>query len=261
MKFYEFGKENKIKIMFLHGNMVTHRQFDNIVPLLKNKYHVICVDFDGFDETGETTYTTAKDQADKIATYIKENLNGRIDLVQAESLGSAPAVHLSTDKSISVGGVIFSGAQYLDYGSFFNSVMMAWAPRFTYKLLNKITATGKVEFPKFLLKKMGRTNEELQLVCGIMAKKLSYESLKNTFHEGLVLYRYVAEIEPQTHVATSCWYGENEKNMKKAVKALKRAYPNIEIHPFAGLGHGSIVDATETFVKELELFLKSKVLI
>ena len=29
-----------------------------------------------------------------------------------------------------------------------------------------------------------------------------------------------------------------EPNMKKAVKKLKRAFPNAEDHPFEGLGHG-----------------------
>ena len=36
MKIYEFGKENKTTIICLPGNFMTHRQFDNIVPL--NKY-------------------------------------------------------------------------------------------------------------------------------------------------------------------------------------------------------------------------------
>lgn len=40
MKIYEFGRENKITIMCLPGNFMTHRQFENIVPLLENDYHI-----------------------------------------------------------------------------------------------------------------------------------------------------------------------------------------------------------------------------
>lgn len=45
------------------------------------------VSFDGFDGTGETTYTTARDQADKLAAYIEKELDGQLDLLFAESLG------------------------------------------------------------------------------------------------------------------------------------------------------------------------------
>lgn len=39
------------------------------------------VSFDGFDGTGETTYTTARDQADKLAAYIEKELDGQLDLL------------------------------------------------------------------------------------------------------------------------------------------------------------------------------------
>ena len=118
MKFYEFGKENEKTIMLLPGNMMTHRQYEKLVPMLENKYHIITVSFDGFDETGETTYTTAEKQANKLAKYIKENLNGRIDLVYAESLGGCPATYLTRIKDISVGGIIISGTSYWNLGIF-----------------------------------------------------------------------------------------------------------------------------------------------
>ncbi len=256
MKFYEFGPQDGNSILLLPGNFATHRQFEKVVPLLEEQYHVITVDFDGYDETGETTYTTAKEQAEKLALYIRENLGGRIDLIEAESLGSVPAVYLSTDKSICVGGMILDGAQYLDYG-IFNSIMMAWAPKFACNMMNKIRAKDKVEFPKFLLKITGRSNENLQDVFGMLAKDFSYETVRNTFYEGMVFYRYVAQIEPQTHIKTACWYGEHEQNMKKAIKALQRAYPNIDTHPFKGLGHGSIVDDPQRFVTEIKQFLRN----
>lgn len=66
MKFYESGIVGNKTIMLLPGNFMTHRQFEVIAPKLADEYHVICVDFDGYDETGETTYTTAEDQARKL---------------------------------------------------------------------------------------------------------------------------------------------------------------------------------------------------
>ena len=134
MKIYEFGKENRTTIMCLPGNFMTHRQFENIVPLLENEYHVITVSFDGYDETGDTVYTTAKEQAEKLADFIRTELDGRIDLVYAESLGSVPAAWL-TQMDISIGGVILSGAEYMNYG-IFNKHSIAMFATFTYKLMN-----------------------------------------------------------------------------------------------------------------------------
>ena len=116
MKFYESGIPGGRTVLLLPGNFMTHRQFEVIAPLLAEEHRVICVDFDGYDETGETTYTTAQDQAEKIAAYIRENLGGRIDLVYAESLGSCPAAFLTQIPDLSIGGVILSGTQYLHWG-------------------------------------------------------------------------------------------------------------------------------------------------
>ena len=44
--------------------------------------------------------------------------------------------------------------------------------------------------------------------------------------------------------------------MKKAIKELKRAFPNVEIHSFKGLGHGEIVNNEDVLIKEIETFMK-----
>ena len=44
--------------------------------------------------------------------------------------------------------------------------------------------------------------------------------------------------------------------MKKAIKNLKRAFPNLEVHPFAGLGHGEIMRHESLLVRELKAFIE-----
>ena len=77
---------------------------------------VYSVSFDGFDGTGETTYTTAWDQADELADYIEKELDGRLDLLFAESLGCGPAVFLKASPNIQIGQMILSGPEYLNFG-------------------------------------------------------------------------------------------------------------------------------------------------
>ena len=128
MKFYESGVPDGRTILLLPGNFMTHRQFEHIAPLLAEEFRVVCVDFDGYDETGETTYTTAQDQAEKIAAYAREHLGGHIDLVYAESLCSCPAAFLTHMSDLTLGGVILSGVQYLHWGCLDPLVVALSAP-------------------------------------------------------------------------------------------------------------------------------------
>lgn len=234
---------------------MTHRQFEKIVPLLCEEYYVITVSFDGYDETGETVYTTAEEQARKLAEYIRKNLEGKIDLVYAESLGSIPAAFLTQIDDITVGGTILSGAEYMNYGIFNKLAIDLFAPM-TYKLMTKIIRSGEVKFPAFLKIKMGITDNVFQPMLKQACQDLTLETTKATFWEAVKFYPdYMSAWSPRPDARIACWYGEKEMNMRKAVKYLKRAFPNIIIHPFKGLGHGEIMTHTDILVSEIKDFI------
>jgi len=48
MEAVEFGKANNRKIVLIPGNMMSWRQFENVIPLLARDYHVIAVSTDGY---------------------------------------------------------------------------------------------------------------------------------------------------------------------------------------------------------------------
>ena len=82
MEIKRFGNIEGKTMMLLHGNLMCWQQFEDLIPLLERKFCVYAVSFDGFDGTGETTYTTARDQADKLAAYIEKELEGQLDGVK-----------------------------------------------------------------------------------------------------------------------------------------------------------------------------------
>lgn len=255
MKFYEFGRFGNPTIMCLPGNFMTHRQFEHVVPLLERDYHVITVSFDGYDETGETVYTTGAEQAEKLAVFIRERLNGKIDLVYAESLGSIPAVYLTRCKGLQIGRIIVSGAEYMNYGVFNQLAIDLFAPM-TYRIMKKIIDTRVVKLPKFLLIKMAITNEMLEPMLNQACQMLTLETTKATFWEAVKLYPEMNTWKPNPDVCICCWYGEKEMNMKKAIKCLKRAFPNVEVHPFKNFGHGEIMTQPQIIADELRSYLK-----
>ena len=52
MKFYTFGEVEKPVILLLPSTCCHWKlNFGEVIPLLQNQFHVVCVSYDGFDET------------------------------------------------------------------------------------------------------------------------------------------------------------------------------------------------------------------
>ena len=80
MEIKKIGNPIGKSIMLLHGNLMSSKQFEDITPLLEKQYLIYAVSFDGFDNSGETTYDSAQNQAKKLESYIKDNCASHIDM-------------------------------------------------------------------------------------------------------------------------------------------------------------------------------------
>lgn len=88
MKFYEFGQNNSVSLMLLPATKCHWKNnFEHVIPMLEKDYHVICVSYDGFDETEDSTYPDTITETERIEDYIKEQMNGKVDIVYGCSLG------------------------------------------------------------------------------------------------------------------------------------------------------------------------------
>ncbi len=251
MEVVEFGKENSRRIVLIPGNMMSWKQFAQVIPLLEKGFHVIAVSTDGYDGTGKTIFTTAEASAEKLEAYIQEELNGKVELVFGESFGCATAGTLFHRQRVRVASLILSGPQYMDLG-LFNGFVTHGIPRNQYRLLGKIQGQKKLPL---LLKLYTRTDDEKLLrQFEATPPHISLETLQNCASEGLQLYEEIDRYEPDGAAKVAVWYGAKEPNMKKAVQKLKRAFPNAEIHSFPGFGHGEIMAHPELMAKEIQRF-------
>ena len=246
MEIKRFGNVQGKAVMLLHGNLMCWRQFEDLIPLLEEKFCVYAVSFDGFDGTGETTYTTAQDQADKLAGYIRKELNGRLDLLFAESLGCGPAVLLKALPDVHIDRMILSGPEYLDFG-WLNPLILKVMPPKQYRTAHEKT------MPAWALRFMGQTEQGMQTMLSRIPDHISLESVRATWAAGLYLYRTDFPVQPDAKVA--CWYGEKEGHMKKAIQRLRKAYPRLTVRCFSGFGHGDIINHPALLASELERFL------
>ncbi len=256
MEAYEFGKKHKRKILLIPGNMMCWKQFEDSIPLLEQKYHVIAISTDGYDGKG-TTFTTALDSARTVEHYIKEQLEGHIDLAFGESFGSATAAELFNRQKVSIDALILSGPQYMRLGVL-TGFLEKLIPQNQYKLIRHIKTAQKAGKMPLMLKLYTRAGDEaLSRQFRGLAENISLETLKNCTREGLGLYSEIErfEVKPEAHV--SVWYGEKEPNMKKALKIIKKIYPKAECHPFKGMGHGEIINHPGLMVRAIDEFMLS----
>ena len=252
MKAVEFGKENSRKIVMLPGNMMSWRQFEHLISLLEPDFHVIAVSTDGFDGTGETTFTTAEASAEKLEQYIREHLNGHVDLIFGESFGCATAGTLFHRQKVRADALILNGPQYMDLG-IFNGFVTKVIPRNQYRLYSKIQNRKKLPL---LLKLYTKSNDEAllkQFAC--TPRNISLETLRNCAKEGLKLYEEIDKYAPDPDAGVAVWYGAKEPNMKKAIQKLKRAFPGLSVHPFAGFGHGEVIAHPDLMALEIKKFI------
>ena len=80
MDIKRLGNPDGKSVMLLHGNLMCWRQFEDLIPYLEPDYCIHAVSFDGFDGTGQTTYTTAQAQADRLAEYLDFGVLNRLIL-------------------------------------------------------------------------------------------------------------------------------------------------------------------------------------
>lgn len=106
MKVYTFGNKENPAIMLFPGTCCHWKgNFGNVIPLLEKDFYVLCVSYDGFDETENTEFPTMLEETEKIEEYIKEDFGGHIRAAYGCSLGGS-----------FVGLLAARGNVHMDYG-------------------------------------------------------------------------------------------------------------------------------------------------
>ena len=117
MTFDEFGTENEKTLMLLPGTACTWQiNFGQVKDELQKRYHLICVNYDGFDGDATIPFPDMITVTEKIEAYITEKHNGRVDGAYGSSLGGSFVGLLVQRKVIHIDHG-FIGSSDLDQGS------------------------------------------------------------------------------------------------------------------------------------------------
>ena len=89
MQFDEMGNRSGKTLMLLPGTACDYQtNFATVLERLGEKYHLICVNYDGFDGS-DMIFPDMITVTEKIEKYIKDHYDGKIDGAIGSSLGSS----------------------------------------------------------------------------------------------------------------------------------------------------------------------------
>ena len=86
MKIYEYGNQNKSKILLIHGMWMTHEMMLPYVDQLMDDYHIIAPDLTGHGND-KGRFESAQKEAAEITDWLMQNQMKELALVFGVSLG------------------------------------------------------------------------------------------------------------------------------------------------------------------------------
>ena len=189
MKVYAFGEPDAPAIVLLPGTCCDWKgNFEAVIPLLKERYRVLCVSYDGFDRNEATEFPTMLEETEKIEAYLKIHCGGRIRAAYGCSLGGSFVGLLAARQNI-----------HMDYGILGSSDLDQASPLtaslqtdFLLPLIYPVVRDGKIK-AKFLQKRLDKCAKEsgdyvkaFLKMFGDARPYVTMQSCKNQFYSDLI---------------------------------------------------------------------------
>ena len=225
MKFDEMGNMTGKTVMLLPGTACDYQtNFAAVLDRLKEKYHLICVNYDGFDGS-DLIFPDMITVTEKIEHYIKDNCKGKIDGAIGSSLGSTFVGQLIQRENIHVDHGIF-GSPDLDQ----SGRLSAWLQsKLVVPLLTGFTKNEKKKAAtREKLKNFFEMSDETADRFMDCFARFSPESIKNEYYSDLLTW-----LKDDIHVEhTKVHFIYARKMGEKYLKRYRKYFRDPEIREF-----------------------------
>lgn len=189
MKIYTFGQETVPVMLLLPGTCCHWKgNFGAVIPLLAEQFRVLCVSYDGFDETEQTEFPTMLEETEKLEAYIREHCGGHICAAYGCSLGGSFVGLLVSRQKIHIDCGIL-GSSDLDQAS---AVAAGLQTRLLLPLIYPVIRDGRFK-SRFLQKRLEKRAEQMGEYVQAFMRMLgggrpyvSMRSCRNQFYSDLV---------------------------------------------------------------------------
>lgn len=185
MQYTEMGNQAGKTMMLLPGTACDYQtNFGAVLDRLAEKYHLICVNYDGFDGS-DLIFPDMITVTEKIEAYILSQFNGRIDGAIGSSLGSSFVGQLIQRQKVHLDHGIF-GSPDLDQSNKFSAWLQS---KLVVPLLTSFTGNEKKrENTRNKLKRFFEMNDETADKFMECFAKFKPESIRNEYYTDLITY-------------------------------------------------------------------------
>lgn len=225
MQFDEMGLMSGKTLFLLPGTACDYQtNFGSVLGKLGEKYHLVCVNYDGFDGSG-LIFSDMLTITEKIEQYIRENYGGRIDGAIGSSLGSSFVGQLIQRRNVHLDHGIF-GSPDLDQ----SGKLSAWLQsKLVVPLLTSFTGNKKKKAKtREKLKNYFEMDDETADQFMSCFEKFAPESIKNEYYTDLLTW-----LEDDIHVEhTKVHFIYANKMGEKYLKRYKKHFRDPDIREF-----------------------------
>lgn len=241
MKITEFGQEHKKIFMLLPGTSCTwETNFNLLVEPLAKQFHVLCVNYTGFDGSTEV-FDTQMDETERIENYVITQHEGHLDAVYGSSMGGSFASLLAQRKRIHIDHV-FIGSSDLDQASPFVArletilmgTLMKWMSKHPEKAMSKFSKVADAKGMSISEEDLKGTDLDDDYMQYMMKgffetiSKVDPKSVTNQFYSDLV-----TRLDDGIDIAgTTVHVFHSEKMGEKYLKRYFQHYAKPDIIPF-----------------------------
>lgn len=229
MTFNVYGNRAVPTLLLLPGLGVSHEIFLPLVGLLEGRFRIIAAGVDGFLLGQESRFTSVDDQAAQTINYVKEHLNGHLDVAYGLSLGGKILSRIMERNEIVIDHAVMDAAPLLP--------LPRWGvdPLRYYQSLNVWTCYHWTGFWRWVFHShyFDVLLDECRKVWPYGKGKAVCDGYKDV---------YTNRLESIHGSDIQYWYGTKEAFVARPqAKHLKEICPDARVTVFPGMNHGQLL--------------------
>ena len=240
MTFKTYGNKGCPGLLLIPGLGVSYEIFLPLIEILKERFDIIAVGIDGFLMGEESRFTSVDDQAAQVIQYVRENLDGHLNVAYGLSLGGKILSRILERDEIVIDHAIMDAAPLLP--------LPKWSvdPLRYYQSLNVWTCYHWTGFWKWVFHShyFDVLLEECKKVWPSGRGKAVRDGYKDV---------YTHKLESIHGADIHFWYGTKEAFVAKPqVEHLRTLHPDTHVEVFPGMNHGQLlVDHPEEVARRI----------
>ena len=246
MEFHTYGKPDTQTFLLLPGLGVSHEIFLPLVELLKDRFHIVTADIDGFLLGKPSRFTSVDDQAAQVNRYVQEHFDGKLDVAYGLSLGGKILSRMMERNEIAISHAVMDAAPLLP--------LPKWTvgPLRYYQAFNVWTCYHWTGFWRRLFHShyFDVLLDEVKKVFPSDKTRAVLEGYKSV---------YTNKLESISGPDIHYWYGTKEAFVAKPqARHLLSLCPEAHVEVFPKMNHGQLlVDCPEEVAGRMEMIVKS----